>query len=161
MGWDYEYRPRVCITVRTHPSLWRSLTLGLHILPPSFRFFVDCSWSALSGAPSAGCGRQARDRLEVLEGKPGCTRSPPRPESNSGALLHRGRNAKTRTSRWPQPTPINSGKTRAGEAARQLGVLAAPAEGWNWVPSTHMVTHNHLELHFLGMRCPFLASAGT
>lgn len=57
--------------------------------------------------------------------------------------------------------PSMEGKTRAGEAASKLGVLAAPVEGWNWVPSTHMVTHNHLELHSLGMRCPFLASAGT
>jgi hypothetical protein len=49
---------------------------------------------------------------------------------------------------------IKSLNVRVGEMAQQLRSLAALAEGPSSVPSPHMATHSHLELHSPGSEAP-------
>ena len=54
------------------------------------------------------------------------------------------------------------GKCRgAVEMAQWVRALIALPENRGALRSTHMAAHDHLELQFPGIRCPFLASTGT
>jgi hypothetical protein len=45
--------------------------------------------------------------------------------------------------------------------AQWVRALIALPENRGALRSTHMAAHDHLELQFPGIRCPFLASTGT
>lgn len=49
----------------------------------------------------------------------------------------------------------------AGKMAQFLRVLASLLKDLGLIPSIHTVIYNHLELHFQGIRHPFLAFTGT
>lgn len=50
---------------------------------------------------------------------------------------------------------------RAVKMVQQLRPLVALAENRGSIPSTHMLAHNHLSLHFQDIQCPpFLEAPG-
>lgn len=56
--------------------------------------------------------------------------------------------------------PNNSFKMR-GEAGEMVPVTGCPFKGMGSVPSTHMITHNHLYLKSQGIQYPLLVAVDT